>query len=238
VFLVDDGSSDGTSEAVNSNFPEVSVIQGNGNLFWNRGMHLAWKSAAKAADFDYYLWLNDDTYLFQNALEVMLSNAKLVEDKAIIVAATCSKETGELTYSGFKTSGEMIMPQDKLVPANTFNGNCILVPKFVFHTVGNLDPLFCHCIGDIDYGLRAHKKSVESYVAPGFLAYCEGHDTLPKWCLKEVPLNKRFKSLYSPLGNSHPYYFFRFEIRHFGLFTAIKHYFSIHLRVIFPQLWK
>jgi GT2 family glycosyltransferase len=41
VFLVDDGSSDGTSKAVSEKFPSVNVIQGNGNLFWNQGMRLA-----------------------------------------------------------------------------------------------------------------------------------------------------------------------------------------------------
>jgi GT2 family glycosyltransferase len=238
VFLVDDGSSDGTSEAVKNEFPQVNVIQGSGNLYWNRGMHLAWETAAKIHDYDYFLWLNDDTYLFQNSLEVILTASNLTKNKAIIVAATCSKHTGEVTYSGFKPDRKIIIPTDQLVLAATFNGNCILIPKVVYQTVGNLDPLFWHCIGDIDYGYRAGKKGIESFVAPGFLAYCEGHESLPKWCLKEVPFQKRMVSLYSPLGNSHPYHYFRFELRHFGILFALKHFLSIHLRVTFPQLWK
>jgi GT2 family glycosyltransferase len=39
VFLVDDGSTDGTSDAIKEGFTQVNIIQGNGNLFWNRGMH-------------------------------------------------------------------------------------------------------------------------------------------------------------------------------------------------------
>lgn len=45
VFLVDDGSTDGTGEAVEKCFPQVTVIQGDGNLYWNKGMNLAWKNA-------------------------------------------------------------------------------------------------------------------------------------------------------------------------------------------------
>jgi GT2 family glycosyltransferase len=55
VFLVDDASTDGTAEAINSQFQEVNIIQGNGNLFWNRGMHFAWQTAATTKDYDYYL---------------------------------------------------------------------------------------------------------------------------------------------------------------------------------------
>ena len=33
VFLVDDGSIDGTKQAINELFPDVTVIEGTGNLF-------------------------------------------------------------------------------------------------------------------------------------------------------------------------------------------------------------
>ena len=237
VFLVDDGCTDGTAVAVSENYPQVNIIKGNGNLYWNRGMHKAWQSAAQTKDYDYYLWLNDDTYVFPNTLTVMLSAADATENKAIIVAASCSEITGALTYSGFLANGNVITPVDNLVQANTFNGNCVLISKFVYQQVGYLDPLFHHAIGDLDYGLRATQKGIKSLIAPGFLAYCESHDTLPQWCLSSVSFKKRVMSLYSPLGSSYPYYFFRFELRHFGVLVAIKHLFSIHLRLLFPALW-
>jgi GT2 family glycosyltransferase len=237
VSLVDDGSIDGTAQAVSENYPQVNIIKGNGNLYWCRGMYKAWQSAAQTKDYDYYLWLNDDTYVFPNTLTVMLSAADATENKAIIVAASCSEKTGTLTYSGFLANGKRITPADCLVQAYTFNGNCVLISKFVYQQIGYIDPLFRHAIGDLDYGLRAVQKGIKSLIAPGFLAYCESHDTLPQWCLKSVSLKKRVKSLYSPLGSSHPYYFFRFELRHFGLLVAIKHLFSIHLRLLSPPLW-
>ena len=238
VYLVDDGCTDGTSDAIRDKYPQVAIINGNGSLYWNRGMHKAWQTAAGADVYDYYLWLNDDTYIFATTLLTLLSAADSTEDKSIIIAACCSKLTGKLTYCGDDANGHLVIPEDKLKEVKVYGGNCVLIPAFVYETVGNLDPLFHHAIGDNDYALRALKKGIKSYVAPGFLAYCEEHDTLPKWCLSAIPFKERISSLYSPLGHAHPYYFFRYELRHFGLYTALKHFFSINFRLAFPALWK
>ena len=40
VCLVDDGSTDGTGAAVAEQFPEVKLLQGDGQLFWAGGMRL------------------------------------------------------------------------------------------------------------------------------------------------------------------------------------------------------
>ena len=45
VFLIDDGSTDGTSNAVSSLYPAVHLIAGDGNLYWNGGMRVAFAAA-------------------------------------------------------------------------------------------------------------------------------------------------------------------------------------------------
>ena len=237
VFLVDDGSTDGTSDAVKLNFPLVKIFTGNGNLFWNRGMHLAWEYALKSEKFDYFLWLNDDVLLFENALSNLFETAP--DNKSIIVGTMCSKNnTSETTYGGLDKKSNLISPNGTAQQCYEFNGNLVLIPSYVYNKIGNLDPVFHHAIGDFEYALRANKNGINSYVSTKYSGSCEVHSSLPEWCLPEISIRKRFKVLYSPLGNSHPYYFFHFENRHFGLFVAVKHYLSIHLRAIFPRLWK
>lgn len=86
IYLTDDGCTDGTVEAVKKRFPTVQIVQGDGTLYWNRGMWTAWNAAAKH-NHDYYLWLNDDTYLLPGAIEELVQSATRCHEDAIVVGA-------------------------------------------------------------------------------------------------------------------------------------------------------
>lgn len=236
VYLTDDGSTDGTSEAIPDQYPSVKILSGSGNLFWNRGMINSWKEAAKR-DYDYYLWLNNDTYITKDALEVLIKAVCETEHLSIICGVTKSKITGKTTYGGRTETSEVLEPNGDLRLCKYINGNIVLVPRAVYNILGTLDPLFIHAIGDFDYGLRAVNAGINLWITPLAIGYCESNPHLPAWCRPKVSFLRRCKSLYSPLGCSQPYYFFRFELRHYGLFVAVKHFFSIHLRLIKPSLW-
>ena len=238
VFLVDDGCTDGTPEAILIQFPEVNIIQGTGNLYWNRGMHLAWKRASAYRDFDYYLWLNDDTFLFKNVLVEFILASIFHQDKAAFCGSTFSKEHQKISYGGNSLNGRLLVPNGQLQEVYSFNGNVVFIPRDVFQKVGILDQRFPHAIGDFDYGLRIRKAQLKSFILGEYVGTCEGSDKLPIWCSDNIPLRKRIASLYSPLGNSHPYYFFIFELKHYGILTSMKHFITIHLRLLFPKLWK
>jgi GT2 family glycosyltransferase len=244
VFLVDDGSTDDTGKDIKKQFPMVNVIIGTGDLYWNRGMHLAWKEAiVTGQNFDYYLWLNDDVVLFDTAVSHLIACAKLVYSSAIICGVFESeKNSNSISYGGGNLKGKVYYPNQlntaELQECTIINGNCVLIPESVYTAVGLIDPIFPHSLGDHDYALRASKKKIKSYTSQEFIGHCSKNPSLPKWCLPEVSFAKRLKSLYSPLGNSHPYYYTIYINRHFGLLMAIKNLISIHIRVLFPRLWK
>lgn len=236
VFMVDDGCTDGTPEIVLEQYPSVHIIKGNGDLFWNRGMHMAWQTAAKHKDFDYYLWLNDDTLLVPNAIQELLvcENGQA----SVVCGAICSEKDYCFTYGGHELSGKNIEPNGEVQPCMIINGNCVLVSKRVYQVIGTLDEIFPHAIGDYDYGLRALKMRFRVVTTRKYIGFCEQNFYLPKWCYADTPLAQRFKVLYSPLGNAHPIYFFIYENRHFGILRAVKHFCSIHLRALIPSIWK
>lgn len=235
VFLVDDGSTDGTAEIISIKFPEVKIIQGDGNLFWNRGMHLAWQTAKAKNDFDYYLWLNDDTFLYVDALSVLLLQSF---KNSIICGTTQSADDQKATYGGYvKNPNRLLIPNDEFQECDYFNGNCVLISKEAFQRIGNLDPIFHHAVGDFDYSLRGKKLGIGLYVAPAFIGTCESHTELPKWRSPKVSVANRLKSLYSASSGCYPPQFFIFDRRHNGILVASFHFFTIHLRAIMPTLW-
>jgi len=49
----------------------------------------------------------------------------------------------------------------------------------------------------------------------------------------KINILKRMRALYSPLGNN-PIQFFRLELTHKGIFIAIFHFITVHIRVFHP----
>lgn len=234
IYLTDDGCTDGTAEAVSTAYPQVAIVKGNGNLFWNRGMHLAWKEASKSK-CDYYLWLNDDTILYDDAINGLLETASH-HPKSIIVGSTCDKN-GNLSYGGRKSNRKhTVIPPDRnhAIPCDTFNGNIVLIPGNVVNRIGINDPYFHHSFGDIEYGLRAKKAGIVSYIAPGYYGTCERNNPVPLFRRKCYPLVKRYKFLYSPLGFN-PIEDFHMNLKYYPIWKCILWFIKLHLNVLFPK---
>lgn len=236
IFITDDGCTDGTSTAIKSLYPAVHIIKGNGNLFWNRGMWTAWNTASQHRKYDFYLWLNDDTILFNHAIKDLLWTSEEKNNKSIIVGATCASDKKTITYGGRYDGYHLKEPNGKLTKVKTFNGNIVLIPKSVFEVLGNLDYRFRHSKGDTDYGFRAIEAGISIFQSKDFLGICDRHKQHAKWCNPNYPLKERWKALFSPTGYN-PNEQFYYEKRHFGLFKALFHNLTIYLRCLFPKFW-
>lgn len=227
---------DGTLESVVEQFPQVNIIHAKGDLFWNRGMWTAWDTAAKTKDYDFYLWLNDDTFVYDNMLKVLTDSTVETNAKAIIVGATESTDHSVITYGGRLQNGSIPKPDGNLVKVDYFNGNIVLIPRAAYKVLGNLDHYFTHSKGDFDYGMRAKKAGIAMYQYGKALGECDEHPTLDKWCNPDVPFAQRWKMLNRPNGMS-PKETFHLDKRHKGLVTACFHYLTIYLRCLCPSLW-
>ncbi|WP_445631781.1 glycosyltransferase family 2 protein [Nostoc sp. DSM 114167] len=205
VYLTDDGSSDGTTEAVKAEYPEVQILQGNGNLFWVGGMRLAFSEAIKY-QYDYYLWLNDDTFLEANAvsklLQVHQNLTELGYRDSIVVGSTKDSITGKATYGGavkskkwYSNKFEFLEPSSVIQQCDAMYGNCVLIPKSVAAKVGNIDTAFVHSLGDLDYALRARKLGCKIWVAPGYIGTCTKNSIRNSWADTNLNLLERLKKV-------------------------------------------
>jgi GT2 family glycosyltransferase len=210
VYLVDDGCTDGTPARVSARFPAVRIIAGNGELFWAGGMALAFTTALRQGH-EFYLWLNDDTMLFSDALARLLRTYTLLRRQRgatdhIVVGATRDPETDQLTSSGLRSTPfrplhfSRIAPSDAPQPCMTFQGNCALIPAAVAEDVGSIDDRFRHYLGDIDYGLRAARRHHEIWLAPHFAGSCVS-DLRPSFTAKgRNPVGMAMSQLRHPKG--------------------------------------
>lgn len=183
LYLFDDGSTDGTAEAVRARHPGATVLHGDGQQFWNRSMHQAFAQALRDGH-DAYLWLNDDTALFPQALALLQSAAGQARETygqdAIVVGATCEPQGGALSYGAGRRSSprwrpfrhEMVPPNGEIQPVHLMNGNCVWIPAAAAARVGNLDPVYEHAMGDTDYALRALQAGVPLVLAADYIGCC------------------------------------------------------------------
>ena len=236
VFCVDDRSTDGTAQMITSEFPRVTLIEGDGNLFWSRGMRLAWVTAREKKEYDFYFWLNDDLELYANAFDELLSCSHMEKDKAIITGLVEEKTSHKAIYGGSDAAKRLIAANGKLNEVTFLNGNFVIVPRYVFENIGFLDKHFHHDLGDVDYGLTAkehgmHVYTSRCYIGSTDVALRSKHMRIR---MSNVDIVKRFKRLYSPLG-SNPFITFYFKRKHQGIFAAFAYFLYLHFINLLPD---
>ena len=201
VFLVNDGSADGTAAAVAKDYSEVRIIEGDGTLYWAKGMRRAWEAAvADRSDWDGYFWLNDDTVLNDDAIQKLLA----ANDGDRIVVGDLVNSKGEVVY-GLREEG-------------LFTGNCVLVPRKVYDRLGMLCGDYSHAWADSDYAMMAKRAGIE-VVRAGVVGKTEGHPNRPS--LRGLSLGARIGMLRNPKGwNLHDLWLYR--RRNWGFSAAIS----------------
>ena len=242
VYLLDDGSTDGTSAAVKSNYPDVNIVTGNGNLFWAGGMRAVWKYALEQKNYDLFFLFNDDVILLDNAFENLVKQySGLDTEGVILVGSTLSRITGKLTYGGnlFKNLKHCdyyrIEPDtEKCIPCHMGNANVLVIDRFTVDKIGIFPEIYIHCLADYDYTLTACKSGIGVWLAPGYYAYCENDHGL-NWMPGSVPLKKRIEYLYSPKGLAYKEYLYYIK-KHFPSDYIIS-FIKLWLKTLLPVIW-
>lgn len=211
IFVIDDGSTDGTSEAVAKNFPEVEIIKGDGSLHYAGGTNSGIEAALKW-NADYIATMNDDSVFHEQFLQRLIKTAE-ENPRSIIGALLLLWDEPHKVFQVGQTwntlRGGWVMPEDLTafnVGESAFEvecivGNCVLFPVAAIEENGLMDNIkFPHGWGDAQYLMRMRKAGWKLLVEPKSLVWCEPN-TYPA---PLHTLNKKdiFKTLF--INKKHP----------------------------------
>lgn len=199
VVVLDDGSTDGTAEAIQRDFPDAMLLYGNGSLFWCGGMRKVWTVSA-AENPEYYFLLNDDTILSINSISCLLDIAGPPDSRVIAVAAIQDGRTGARTYGGIRGASGGVTVSGRLEACDTFNANAVLIPRAVYQEMGIFHKAYTHAMGDFDYGYEATRRGIRVIQSSGFLGTCSHNTLAGTWKDRTLSRRERLRRLQSPKG--------------------------------------
>lgn len=211
LVIVDDGSIDGTSEAIKKEFPEVEIIQGDGNLWFTEGTNVGVRAALKNNP-DYVLMINDDQVFDSECLQYMVETAEKYPRSIIGSLLLLWDEPHKLfqvaprwnTWQG----GWQHAQQQTVwtIPKKTWEvdlivGNCVLVPAEAIREAGLMNSKRYPNFGDAEYTPRLKKKGWRLLIEPRARVFCQPNAVPPK--ITKMSLPKKIDALFFNLGNGH-----------------------------------
>jgi GT2 family glycosyltransferase len=230
VIVVDDGSTDGTAEAIRQEFPEVTVLGGNGDLYWTGAIELGMRHAfeARATSF---VWLNDDTEVAPGAIETIVERAEetggIVSGQGVVrIEAQNYEWFFPLVYRG--RTGIVTREADRSIgehDVDTCRGNLVAISLRVVERIGYPDGKgIPHFAGDSDYGLRASRAGLPVKVLTQALVRETGIERTDNesWLLSEAPVSALWRKLFQKRNALYPPMIFRYSWRHWGWIGLFK----------------
>lgn len=179
IVVVDNGSRDGSADAIELAFEGVHVIRNAENLGFSRGNNVGIEFALRHGA-EYVLLLNNDTVSVSgDFLSILLERASASGDIGIVTPVITYEGSDVIWYAGGRIGcltglcrhehkGESYGSLDRMEPRETdyASGCCLLVKRKVIEEVGPLDPQYFVYYEDVDWCARARERGYRIEVVP------------------------------------------------------------------------
>jgi GT2 family glycosyltransferase len=211
VIVVDDGSTDGTSEAISREFPDVEIIEADGSLWFTKGTNVGVRRALES-DPKYILMMNDDQVFDDNFLEFLVETAEanprsvvgpllLLWDqphKIFQIAPVWNTWLGGWQHWYQQTVWTV---PDRPFEVDLIVGNCVLVPSDAIKECGLMNSKRYPNFGDAEYTPRLKRGGWKLLIDPRSRVFCQPNTIPPR--VRNKGMKALINDLFIDLKNVH-----------------------------------
>lgn len=182
VVVVDDGSTDDSAKAIAEGFPEVTMIRGDGSLWWSGATNAGIKYALTMGA-DYVLTINNDNVVEPDFIEPLVATA-CNTPRSMVTSTMYDHDDRSFIFSfggiinwSLGEIRDRNNRRDKLdlsqaTDCDWLHGSSTLIPVSAFREIGLFDQESCpQYQGDAEFSLRAKQHGYRLLVEPKSLVY-------------------------------------------------------------------
>lgn len=209
TVIVDDGSTDGTSEAVLREFPDVEIVEGSGELWYTAGANLGMKTALER-DPDYVLLINNDQEFDEKSIRLLVECAER-HPRTVVGALLLDREHPDRVFQvspkwdtlkgGFRHWFKQTIATvpEKPWRVEIIVGNCVLIPAAAIRQMGVMDARKLPQYGDAEYTPRLRRAGWQLLIEPRARAFCKPNDVVTGF--RKLTFSQKIKKLFAtPTG--------------------------------------
>ncbi len=214
TIVIDDGSSDGTSQMIQREFPEVVLLNGDGNLWWAGAINLGVEYVlSHEKNNGYILTLNNDTVFYPDYLEILHSNASKRPKSLIGSISICDDGQSTIIDAGVrinwlnakytnlgygKSYNSLLKSSSIIQTVDLLSGRGTIIPLKTFRDIGLYDVnRLPHYGADYEFSHRAKVKGYNLMINYNALVITGAKTRGKNDKLNILKLSELIKSFYS-----------------------------------------